>query len=63
MQGSAPEDWSMLKGHENGSITMKDAQPNSWLAQNFKSCDKDNDGKVTEAEYTRCEKMKAQGIK
>jgi hypothetical protein len=63
MQGSAPETWSMLKGHEKGYLSKEDAQPNSWLAQNFKSCDKDNDGKVTESEYTRCEKMKSQGIK
>ena len=63
MQGSAPEDWTMVKGHENGYLTMKDAQPNSWLAQNFKSCDKDNDGKVTESEYNACAKMKMQGGK
>ena len=63
MQGSAPEDWKMAKGHEKGYLTMEDAQPNSWLAQNFKSCDKDNDGKVTQAEYMKCEKMKSQGGK
>lgn len=63
MQGSAPEDWTMIKGHDKGYVTLQDAQPNSWLAQNFKSCDKDSDGKITESEYTKCEKMKAQGVK
>lgn len=59
MQGSAPEDWEMAKGHEKGYLTMQDAQPNSWLAQNFKSCDADKDGKVTQAEYTKCQKQKS----
>jgi hypothetical protein len=58
MQGSAPEEWTQAKGHEKGYLTMKDAQPNSWLAQNFKSCDKNSDGKVTQDEYTKCEKQK-----
>ncbi len=61
MQGSAPEDWTTVKGHEKGFLTAQDAQPNSWLAQNFKSCDKDHDGKVTQDEYTKCEKQKANG--
>jgi hypothetical protein len=61
MQGSAPDDWTMLKGHEKGYVSKEDAQPNSWLAQNFKSCDKDNDGKLTQDEYTKCEKMKTMG--
>ena len=59
MQGSAPEDWEMAKGHEKGYLTMQDAQPNSWLAQNFKSCDADKDGKVTQAEYMKCQKQKS----
>jgi hypothetical protein len=58
MQGSAPDDWTMANGHEKGFLTKEDAQPNSWLAQNFKSCDKDNDGKVTQDEYTKCQKQK-----
>ena len=61
MQGSAPEDWTMVKGHEKGFVSAGDAQPNSWLAQNFKSCDKDQDGKVTQDEYTKCEKLKTMG--
>lgn len=56
MQGSAPEDWTMAKGHEKGYLTKEDAQPNSWLAQNFKTCDKDGDGKITQAEYDKCQK-------
>jgi hypothetical protein len=59
MQGSAPEDWDMAKGHDKGYLTMQDAQPNSWLAQNFKSCDADKDGKVTQAEYSKCQKQKS----
>ncbi|MEP6483984.1 MAG: hypothetical protein ABJB01_06000 [Rudaea sp.] len=58
MQGSAPEDWTMAKGHDKGFLTKEDAQPNSWLAQNFKACDKDGDGKVTQNEYTACQKQK-----
>lgn len=58
MQGSAPEDWSMLKGHDRGYLEKSDALPNSWLQSNFESCDKDRDGKVTEAEYTKCLKNK-----
>ena len=58
MQSSGAEDWSMLKGHEKGYIQKSDALPNSWLQSNFESCDKNNDGKVTEAEYTKCLKAK-----
>jgi hypothetical protein len=58
MQGSAPEDWSMLKGHDKGYIEKNDALPNSWLESNFESCDKDRDGKITESEYTKCMKNK-----
>ena len=56
VQGSGGADWSMMQGHEKGYLTKDDAQPNSWLALNFTSCDKDRDGKVTEAEYTKCQK-------
>src|SRR5262249_55241767 len=58
MQGSGAEDWSMLKGHERGDIQKRDALPTSWLQSNFESCDKNRDGKVTEAEYTKCLKAK-----
>ena len=58
MQGSAPEDWSMLKGNDKGYIEKSDALPNSWLQSNFESCDTDRDGKVTQAEYTKCMKSK-----
>jgi hypothetical protein len=56
MQSSGGEDWSMLKGHEKGSISKADAPKNSWLASNFAKCDADQDGKVTEAEYTKCQR-------
>ena len=56
MQGSGPEDWSMLKGHDKGYISKTDALPNSWLAQNFASCDTDKDGKISQAEYQKCQK-------
>jgi hypothetical protein len=56
MQGSAPEDWALIKGHDKGYITKKDALPNSWLAQNFTSCDTDKDGKISETEYQKCQK-------
>lgn len=58
MQESAPMDWTMIKGHDKGFITMDEAAPNSWLAANFKPCDKNSDGKITEAEYTACQKAK-----
>jgi hypothetical protein len=56
VQGSAPEEWSMIKGHESGAIAKNDALPNSWLAANFAICDDNHDEKVTEAEYTKCQK-------
>jgi hypothetical protein len=56
IQSSGPEDWSMLKGHEKGYVSKSDALPNSWLEHNFQKCDADQDGKVTEAEYTKCQK-------
>ena len=56
LQSSGPETWNMLKGHEKGAIAKADAVPNSWLATNFSSCDKDGNGKVTESEYTACQK-------
>ena len=55
LQGSGGDEWSMLKGHEKGYLSKQDAEPNSWLALNFTSCDKNKDGKVTEAEYTKCQ--------
>lgn len=58
MQSSGPEDWSMVQGHDKGYLTKQDAMPNSWLAQNFSSCDKDSDGKVTQAEYDSCVKRR-----
>jgi uncharacterized membrane protein len=57
VQGSGGDDWNMLKGHEKGYVAKEDAQPNSWLSVNFASCDKDQDGKVTEMEYTKCQKL------
>ena len=57
VQGSAPEDWSMVKGHEKGSIAKADVLPNSWLAANFEMCDADHDMKITESEYTTCQKQ------
>jgi len=56
IQASGPETWGMLQGHEKGYISKTDATPNSWLAQNFTSCDKDRDGKVTQTEYNQCDK-------
>lgn len=58
MQSSGAEDWSMLKGHEKGYVEKSDAVSNSWLESNFASCDKNSDGKLTEAEYTKCLKAK-----
>jgi len=54
MQESAPVEWAMLKGHEKGYVTMEEAAPNSWLATNFKPCDQNSDGKVTQSEYDQC---------
>ena len=56
MQESAPVDWNMIKGHEKGYVAMDEAAPNSWLAANFKPCDQNSDGKVTQAEYDQCRK-------
>ena len=56
IQNSAPEDWSMVKGHDKGFVTKQEALPNSWLATNFVNCDADHDGKVTQAEYQKCQK-------
>lgn len=58
MQGSDAEDWSMLKGHEQGYVAKTDTLPNSWLAQNFAACDVDHDGKVTQDEYAKCTKKR-----
>lgn len=55
---SSAQDWSMVKGHDKGLLTKEDAMPNSWLAQNFTSCDKDGDSKVTQAEYDSCVKRR-----
>lgn len=60
MQESAPMTWNMLKGHEKGYVAMNDLPSNSWLATNFKSCDKNSDGQVTESEYAACQKMPKQ---
>jgi hypothetical protein len=60
IQSSAAEDWSMVKGHDKGFVTKDDALPNSWLAQNFVSCDADRDGKVTQSEYDKCRKKQEQ---
>jgi hypothetical protein len=55
IQGSGGENWDSIKGHEKGYVAKEDAMPNSWLAVNFANCDKDQDGKVTEMEYTKCQ--------
>lgn len=54
MQTSSAQDWNALTGHDKGYVTRSDALPNSWLATNFSNCDKDQDGKVNEAEYDKC---------
>ncbi len=56
MQESAPAEWTKIKGHEKGYVTMEEASPNSWLATNFKPCDTNSDGKVTQSEYDQCSK-------
>jgi hypothetical protein len=56
IQTSSPEDWNMIKGHDKGYVSKDDALPNSWLALNFKSCDQDQDGKVSQTEYDTCRK-------
>ena len=58
IQSSGPEDWAMVKGHDKGFLTKDYAMPNSWLAQNFSSCDKDQDGKISQAEYDSCVKRR-----
>ena len=57
IQGSGPEEWNAVKGHEKGYVAKADALPNSWLAMNFTKCDADQNGKITEAEYTKCQKQ------
>lgn len=54
MQESAPVAWTKVRGHEKGYVTLEEAMPNSWLATNFKPCDQNSDGKVTQAEYDQC---------
>ena len=56
IQSSAPMDWNTVQGHDKGYLTKQDALPNSWLATNFVNCDADRDGKVTQAEYQKCQK-------
>ena len=56
MQTSSPQEWNTLSGHDKGFIAKGDALPNSWLAQNFVNCDKDQNGKVSESEYQDCTK-------
>lgn len=58
LQSSAAQDWDMLTGHDKGYVTLSDALPNSWLATNFANCDKDQDGKVTQPEYSGCRNRK-----
>jgi len=58
IQSSGPEDWAMVIGHDKGFLTKDDALPNSWLAQNFSSCDKDKDGKISQSEYDSCVKRR-----
>ncbi len=58
VQGSGPPTFDMLKGHDKGYVTLEDAEANSWLAGNFAKCDKDKDGKLTEAEYDACQAAK-----
>jgi hypothetical protein len=60
MQESAPPTWDMIQGHEKGYVSMRELTKNSWLSTNFKACDKDSDGKVTQSEYAACEKMPKQ---
>lgn len=47
-------DFAMLDHKGVGYVTTKDAAGNDWLSRNFKTCDADNNGQVTRAEYAAC---------
>lgn len=53
MSPMAP-DFAMLDHTGVGYLTSKDAAGNDWLSRNFKTCDTDNNGQVTHAEYSAC---------
>jgi len=53
MSPMAP-DFATLDHKGVGYLTMKDAAGNDWLSRNFKTCDSDNNGQVTRAEYSAC---------
>jgi len=55
VQGSGGMDWKTVSGNDKGYLMMKDAPANSWLAMNFKKCDADSNGKITELEYGKCQ--------
>jgi len=37
-----------------GYITQADARRDAWLSARFSTCDSNNDGKLTQQEYTQC---------
>lgn len=53
MSPMAP-DFATLDHKGVGYVTMKDAAGNDWLSRNFKTCDSDNNGQVSRAEYSAC---------
>ena len=53
MSPMAP-DFGTLDHKGVGYLTTKDAAGNDWLSRNFKTCDSDNNGQVTRAEYSAC---------
>jgi hypothetical protein len=53
MSPMAP-DFATLDHKGVGYLTMKDAAGNDWLSRNFKTCDGDNNGQVSRAEYSAC---------
>jgi hypothetical protein len=54
LQGSGAPGWAALPGHASGYVTRSALEPNSWLAENFAGCDRNQDGKVTRTEYAAC---------
>jgi hypothetical protein len=57
---AGPSTFEDLAGSK-GYITQEDARRDEWLSGHFSSCDSDNDGKLTQQEYTQCTQQAGSG--
>ena len=50
----SPTDFDSLDRQHQGYVKRSDVSGDTWLTQNFGTCDKNSDGQVSRTEYSAC---------